>query len=216
MADRQTRGRGSKGRSWESGRDRHLFCSLVIHARLEAEIFSAMTLFTGLSVFRALKGLGTEGLSIKWPNDILIRNRKVCGILCESRDIGPIRAVVAGIGINISGSRRQFPEHLQKNLPTLAEHGIEPGRLELLNRIAREMDGILHQILAPGHGNASAASIFRQWEAASSSIGRQVEFKDGNRPAKGTIIGIDDHGRLLVMTDRGTPSTVLSGSVHYL
>ncbi len=218
IANHQTGGRGSRGRTWEPGRGRHLFCSLVIHPPIQPELFPAMTLFAGLSVFRVLEDLGAGDLAIKWPNDVLIQGRKVCGILCESRNAGDARAVVVGIGINISGDHRQFPRHLWNRLTTLEEHGINISRLELMDRIAGKLDNILKTARGCNAKSPDVHKIFRQWEAASSSIGREVEFQRmaGDKYTRGIIAGLDSHGRLLVRTGNGELARVLSGQVRYL
>ena len=211
MADSQTRGRGSKGRTWQSGTSKNLFCSLVIHPDIDGSLIPSMTILAGLSVFRALETLGAEDLSIKWPNDILIRNRKVCGILCESRITSDFTAVVAGIGVNVSGRTTQFPADLRGKAATLSECNIKTSRLELVDRISGELDQILLAAGAPG----GHEKIFRKWEGASSSIGRQVRFNHGDREETGIIKGLNNQGRLIVRKTDGSVVSIVSGTVEY-
>ncbi|RUM93304.1 MAG: biotin--[acetyl-CoA-carboxylase] ligase, partial [Thermodesulfatator sp.] len=159
VADRQTQGRGSRGRTWEPGKGEHLFCSFVIHPEIRQEFIPSMTLFAGLAVFRAISSLGITQASIKWPNDILIAEKKVCGILCESRITPEMKAVVAGIGINISGGPEQFPESLREKVTTLSKHGIQITNIELVDLIAGKLDEILAGIKSSSALNA----IFQDW-----------------------------------------------------
>ena len=212
MADRQTKGRGSRGRNWESGTGRHLFSSFVIHPDVDNKFFPSMTILAGLAVFKALESIGVQGLSIKWPNDILIRNRKVSGILCESRLTPDVRAVVAGIGVNVSGSSAQFSPGIKHKAVTLFEHGIKISRIELVDRIAEELD---HALLLAGKTGGGIEGLFRQWEKASSSIGKRVSFDPGTGEEHGIVMGLDAAGRLLIKKEDGRSITAASGTVDY-
>ncbi len=209
MAERQTKGRGSKGKQWEAGTGSHLFCSFVVHPRLDVNLIPSMTIFSGLAVFRILKALGAKELSIKWPNDILLANKKVCGILCESRLHQDLKAVVIGIGINISGDSSQFSTELRGKATTLSEHGIETTPMRLLAPLAQEIDSILLR----AENVRERKKIFQLWEQASNSIGRQISFNDGQD--KGIIIGLDDLGRLMVQTPDGRLKGIESATVEY-
>ncbi len=212
MADRQTRGRGSKGRRWDSGRGDHLFSSFVVHPGLEASSIPSMTVFAGLAVFRALDSIGAPDLSIKWPNDVLLHGKKVSGILCESRLTPEMKAVVIGIGINLNGDASQFSQPLRQKATTLSEHGIHVRRLELVDKIARELDHILCKV----REKKARMAIYRQWEEASSSIGKMVKFRGDSGECRGIITGLDPKGRLLVKNwSDGRLTSVVSGSVDY-
>ena len=211
MADRQTRGRGSRGRIWEAGSGKNLFASFVIHPDLDKALIPAMTLLTGLSVFNALESLGALNLSIKWPNDIRIGNRKVSGILCESRISRDLMAVVAGVGINVSGNSSQFPGELRAKATTLQEQGLKVSRQELVQRISQGLDRLL---LAAGEAG-SLKAIFRQWERASSSIGRQVVFKAEKEQETGVVKGLDPKGGLVVQKTDGSLVSISSGTISY-
>ncbi|PCI27124.1 MAG: biotin--[acetyl-CoA-carboxylase] ligase, partial [SAR324 cluster bacterium] len=80
---RQTAGRGTHQRKWDGGNQDHLYCSLLIHPQLDPKYLPATTLLVGLGVYKAMAAFGLKDLSIKWPNDLLIAGKKVCGILCE-------------------------------------------------------------------------------------------------------------------------------------
>ncbi len=210
-AGRQEAGRGRMGRRWHSGIEGNLYASLVIHPRLPIALIPAMTILTGLAVFDTLNGYRLDGLSIKWPNDILIHDRKVCGILCESRAMNNGRyAVVAGVGINVKGRPEEFPEQIRHRATTLEAEGVKTDREKILESLVTHLDRILIQAHREG-----PERIFRRWERASSSLGRTVTFEMDGRPARGRIRGLDNRGRLLVTLPDGKTHPVVTGEVFY-
>ncbi len=210
-ADRQLSGRGRMNRHWSQGRGGHLFASFVIHPALPADLAPSITLCAGLAVHQTLSGLGCKGLSLKWPNDVLINGRKVCGILCESRILSEKITVVAGIGINISGDVYQFPPELRSRVTTLEANGIRVDRDSLLEGVTLWFDRMLVDL----HSVSRRTALFRQWEHISSSLGRMVRFKEGEQEKTGTVHGLDDFGRLMVRDVDGRLMTVVSGEVGY-
>ncbi len=206
-ADRQYAGRGRMGRRWEQGDGSHLFASFIFHPRLPAELIPSITICAGVAVHRLFSSLGIE-CSLKWPNDVLVNGRKVCGILCESRITGEHTVVVAGVGINITGGIEQFPPSL--GITTLEMCGVKTDRDTLLIELATIFDQALHTIHGPARD-----SLFREWEQASASIGKKVSFDHGSGRCIGKITGLDHLGRLLVRSADGGIVTVLSGEVQF-
>ncbi len=205
-ADRQTRGRGKGGRVWEQGAGGNLFASVVVHAYFLSENLSTLTLLVGLSVARALIGLHAPAVHLKWPNDVFVMGKKVCGILCESREIGHGRVVVAGIGVNIAGQIDQFPPDLRQKAGTLeALTGRPLDRWKVLDGVLRELDAIREEV--ERHG---LVSLLCEWERHSSSLGAEVVFDGG----VGRVVGLDPSGRLLVELPDGQIRTVVSGSIQ--
>ncbi len=210
-AGRQGAGRGRSGRIWHSEVEGNLYASLVIHPRLPSTLVPAMTLFTGLAVFDTLNEYMLDGLSIKWPNDILIHGKKVCGILCESKVINNGRyAVVAGVGINIKGRPEEFPKQIRHRATTLEAEGVKTDREEILGSLVARLDKILIQVHREG-----AEKIFKRWEKVSSSLGRTVTFEMDGRLVRGRIQGLDKGGGLLVTLSDGKTLPVIAGEVSY-
>jgi len=210
-ADYQRAGRGRMGRRWSQGAGRHLFASFVIHPELAPSLIPSITLCAGLAVYRVLSGLsGGEGCRLKWPNDVLIGGRKVCGILCESRLLDGKMIVVSGIGINISGGVDQFAEEISHKVTTLEACGIYTDRDRLLVTLTDRLDDILRDLHA-----GAGSRLFREWEEASCSRGRAVRFTTDGHEVYGTVDGLDDLGRLMVRDSTGDMHTVLSGEVKY-
>lgn len=211
-ADHQTSGRGRMGRRWFLGSRGNLAASLVIQPDLPKDYLSCMTLLVGLGVYEALSTLGLEGLSIKWPNDILIADKKVCGILCETSGAAGLQAIVAGIGLNIRGDRDDFPPEVRGRLTTLESHGVRPSRKEMLELLLDHVDRVLC-LASEGHVDM----LLDKWERCSSSIGRRVRFSQDGNTHVATIAGLGPHGDLRVrLAGSASLVTVVSGEVEYL
>ncbi len=210
-AGRQSSGRGRAGRTWYSDLEGNLYASLVIHPGLPSDLLPAMTIFAGLSVFEALMKFGLKALSIKWPNDILVQGKKVCGILCESKEIRKgEHAVVVGVGLNIKGRPEEFPEEIRHRVTTLESEGVDADRDEILELLVSNLDQILIQV----HKNGPAHA-FKRWQNVSSSLGKTVSFEMDGRGLEGKIQGLDERGGLLVRLSDGKTVPVLSGEVLY-
>ncbi|MEF3168730.1 MAG: biotin--[acetyl-CoA-carboxylase] ligase [Deltaproteobacteria bacterium] len=205
-ADRQTHGRGKGGRVWEQGAGGHLFASVVVHAGFLGKNLSSLTLLVGLAVARALIGLHVPDVRLKWPNDVFVKGKKTCGILCESRDIGHGRVVVAGIGVNIAGRIDQFPPDICKKAGTLESLTGRPwDRWKVLEGVLRELDEIREEVKRHG-----LISLLCEWERHSSSLGAEVAFEGG----VGRVVGLDPSGRLLAELPDGRIMTVVSGNIQ--
>ncbi len=211
-ADRQFAGRGRRDRLWDQGDGTHLFASFVIHPQLPPVLVPSLALCAGLAVHHVLADtFGLEDCSLKWPNDVLVSDRKVCGILCESLAVKGNFRIVAGIGINISGGVEQFDPELSRRAATLEMFGVCAERDELLMMLSSSFDAILAEMHRANH-----AGIFRRWVASSNCVGRRVCFSQDGEMVKGKITGLDDLGRLVVETSGAKKVTVLSGEVEFI
>ncbi len=205
-ADSQTSGRGRKGRSWSDLGGGQLLASVVLHPQLPNFYLPSITIFVGLAVLKALHHFNCHPLGIKWPNDILLNNKKVCGILCELRSLplGPV--VVAGIGLNVNGSPEQFPSSLRNKASTLeAEMGRSFNKEDILEAILAQLDAIMIKAQ-----KGEIANLFKEWETHSDSINKEVYFYNKNTRLKGVIKGLDKKGRLLVQVVGDNKDILLS------
>ncbi len=209
-ASRQTWGIGRMGRRWEQGAFRHLFCSFVLHPGDEIKNIPTVTLLTGLSVYRAIKAMGAQDISIKWPNDILISGRKVSGILCQSRRLNEKVVVVAGIGVNVEGDSRQFSDPLHKKATTLSEQGISTSPQVLVEGITLELE----QILLRAH-SGMISDLIEEWVDCSLCIGKRISFVKDGALRVGKIVSVDDLGALIVKEQVGNISRVISGEIDH-
>jgi BirA family biotin operon repressor/biotin-[acetyl-CoA-carboxylase] ligase len=197
VAGEQTAGRGSRGRAWHSPPG-GLWLSVLYRPGRPAGIELA-SLRIGLAVADAIEALGQVSVAIKWPNDLMLGEHKVGGILCEARWQGEALAwIVAGVGVNVTNPRpRELAAvRLADHLPGLTPDMLEPGITAGLR--ALELNG---ERLNPVE---LAAIRRRDWLR-----GRRLRA-----PASGTVAGIADDGSLLVETTGGRSTAVRAGTVE--
>lgn len=213
-ADRQTSGRGRLGRTWVSEAGQGLYLSVVLRPDCAPDAAPLLTLVAGLGVKEALERVAGVQCDIRWPNDILIRERKCCGILVEmDADLGRINHVVVGIGINLN--HLEFPEELEDTATSLR---IETGRAwereTVLGPVLESLGSCYAMHQAEGAGPILAA--FQQ--ASSYAYGRRVIVEavpqGTSGPRGGVTAGLDTKGQLLLRIDDGTVVPLRAGSVR--
>ncbi|MBV8206313.1 MAG: biotin--[acetyl-CoA-carboxylase] ligase [Acidobacteria bacterium] len=209
IAEQQTAGRGRGGHTWESPASEGIYCSAVLRPRVGASELLSLTLVGGLAVRDGIRSAAHAQCDLRWPNDVLLNQRKVCGVLAEAApDAGGGHYVVLGIGVNVN--QGGFPGALSGEATSLyRETGSVWPRAELLAEILLSLD---RRYLAFRAG-AGAADICREFETASSyARGRHVRV-DEQGGYEGVTEGLDPQGFLLVRTSAGL-RRVLSGGVR--
>jgi BirA family biotin operon repressor/biotin-[acetyl-CoA-carboxylase] ligase len=212
IARHQTAGRGRIGRRWASVPGHQLQFSMVIHPRGRPEHQPAAALVAGLSVAEAIERALGLAPRLKWPNDVLLGGRKVCGILIESKPgAGGRPRLVVGIGINCHGSARDFPPELHGLLTTLAEAAARPVDAEAL------FQAVLDRLNENFHGldSGARAALLDSWRARADFAGRRVRFPLGRDTREGRVTGISDEGCLLI-DEGGVRHTHASGEVEWV
>jgi len=199
-ARHQTAGRGRLGRRWASVPGAQLQFSVVVHWRGRAEALG-------------LVSLAAVTPRLKWPNDVLLAGRKVCGVLIESKPgAGGLSRLVAGIGINVLGGAEDFPPELRPLLTTLAEQaGVAPDGETLMRQVLERLHAHLARL---EQGNR--APMLSAWRARADLAGRPVRITAGNQVSEGRAAGIDDDGGLLVEGPDGSRQRHVSGEVQWL
>jgi BirA family biotin operon repressor/biotin-[acetyl-CoA-carboxylase] ligase len=210
LAEQQTAGRGRGAHQWHSVRS-GIYCSVLLRPAVPPSDALILSLIAGLAVYSAVQEIDSRVmLDLKWPNDVLIEGKKVCGILTEmNAEVTRVRYVVVGIGINVNQS--SFPADLQTIATSLRlVTGTEWSRVELCTALLKSLDREYRSLMA---NLGSAASILHRFQERSSSVrGRQVEV-EGNAGFEGVTEGLDSRGFLQVRTAQGL-RTVLSGTVR--
>jgi BirA family transcriptional regulator, biotin operon repressor / biotin---[acetyl-CoA-carboxylase] ligase len=202
VAGEQTAGRGRVGRVWMNAGGA-LAISVVL--RVPAGSLPRVPMLGGLVVYDALAGLGLTELALKWPNDVLIGGKKVCGVLAETVwEHDGLRGAVLGIGINVGG---EFDSaELRETATTVsAALGRDVGVGEVLAAVVRYLDARLAELSSP--------VVFDAWRGRLSTIGRRVRV-EGNSAFEGLAEDVSEHGALLVRADDGQLRTVLAGDVR--
>lgn len=213
VAREQTRGRGRQGRAWVSPMDAGLYFSIVLRPdRLSPNAWPLLTLMTALAVRDALREACGIEADIKWPNDIMVNERKLCGILAETVETETGRAVIVGIGINLDD--RAFPPALQATAISVKSLMAEPPDIErLLQALVRAIGRRYETLLATG----GAEEIVRAWSRNSSyAEGRRVRVQTEAETIEGRTRGLEADGALRVETDRGEIRIVRAGDCEGL
>ena len=211
FAESQTRGRGRLGRNWVSARGKGLWFSVLLRPPLPPQAATQITVASATAMSRALREVSGVRAEIKWPNDILVNERKLCGILTEmTAELDKINYIVLGIGVNVNFAAEDFPAELRKIATSLA---IEKGgqtirRSDVATAILRELDAEYGRICK---GRFEAAAD--EWEANCTTIGRNVEIACGNRVIQGRAESLDSEGALLVRTQHGRLERIIGGDV---
>lgn len=202
VADEQTAGRGTRGRSWVAPAGTSLLASFVFPRDDGGR--APASLVAGVALARALESLGAREARLRWPNDVEIGARKVAGILTHASS-GPPGALVIGIGINVRQRRDGFPPDLRTPATSLAAEGVAIDRLVLLERLARELSRAF---------DGSEHGLLDEWEARSSVMGRRVLVdRAAEPPVRGIAHSLGSDGALVVETPYGR-ERILVGEVR--
>jgi BirA family biotin operon repressor/biotin-[acetyl-CoA-carboxylase] ligase len=193
VADVQSAGQGTRGRSWESPAGASLLASWLFRpSPAEPGLFA---LLAGVAVARALERLGIREASLKWPNDVEVGQKKVAGALAHATTDREGGSLVLGIGVNVHQRLNDFPVELRASATSLALAGQSVDRLSLFVDLTRELD----RVAAP----AERGTALAEWRARSTVLGREVEVTREGRPVvRGVARDIADDGALLVGSDR--------------
>lgn len=210
VSDEQTDGRGRLVRKWYSPKGTGLWMSLIVRPDLPISKTPQLTLLTAVAVVNAIKETANLKPSIKWPNDILINGRKVCGILTELQaEENHVQSVIIGIGINVNQLITDFPEELQTIATSLKiESNKTIDRTKLLQNICYEFEKQLKLYLSEGF-----QPIKTLWESSSNSIGRKITARTANGIFNGYALGINDDGVLLLKQDIGEIVEIYSADI---
>ena len=212
VAEQQTAGRGRGSNKWHSAESTGIYCSVILRPNLPPTDVLVLSLAAGLAVQSAIEAIDPHVLpDLKWPNDVLVGGKKVCGILTEmSAEATRVRHVVIGIGININ--QNSFPDELAQNASSLRlMTGSEWSRVELCAALLKSLDREYRGLLV---GRIVHSEILRRFEERSSSArGRRVRVEE-NGEFEGISEGLDPRGFLQVRTPEGL-RTIYSGTVRF-
>ena len=197
LARVQSAGRGRFDRKWVSGKDEGAcFSVLVKDGRLTAETAPSLVFVCALAVARALMGLtGNDGFRVKWPNDIVLNGKKLCGILCESAFAGDkIAWTVCGIGINLL--TEDFPPELPYAGSVLTETGVKLTNAETVNAFLEEFDIMTEVLFTRG-----LQPILDEIMPISATLGKMIRAENGDMSVTGQAARFAEDGSLVVAVD---------------
>lgn len=209
VADQQTAGKGRRGRNWISPGGEDIFCSLLLRPDLPTECASMLTLVAALAAAAVAEKYSGERCQIKWPNDIVLHDKKICGILTEMGvELGEISYVVIGIGFNIN--RREIDEEISSMATSLyRETGKETVRARFLADFLIDFLQRYHTFLK----ERTLQPFVEEYNAHLINTGREVRLIREGKELIRTARGINESGELLVTDETGREEAVFSGEV---
>jgi BirA family transcriptional regulator, biotin operon repressor / biotin---[acetyl-CoA-carboxylase] ligase len=210
FAESQSKGRGRMGRIWISPARKGLWFSILLRPGFPPQSATRLMVAAAAALARAMTPLLGTAPEIKWPNDILIRGRKVAGILTEmTAELDHIKEIILGIGVDVNLDAAEFPSDVRKIATSLKiECGRPIDRAELAVAILRELDRDYARI-QQGQFDAVA----EEWRAHCTTIGRNVAIRTGERVVRGRAESLDADGALLLRTEHGLLERIIGGDV---
>jgi BirA family transcriptional regulator, biotin operon repressor / biotin---[acetyl-CoA-carboxylase] ligase len=217
VADSQTDGRGRLSRQWFSPPGVNIYCSVVIRKPISAdrlsEWLSWLPLIAALAAAESIETVAAAHVAVKWPNDLLMAERKVGGILCESgTTVGSGQFQVIGIGFNVNGNRNDFPEGLRETATTIYhEVGYAVERSRLLTQFLYELEVCLAEF--ESRGSERVALAYRQ---RCSTIGKNIKATlTSGKEFLGLAEAIEQDGALRVI-QRPLPTDGRAPDIRHL
>ena len=210
LAEEQTSGRGRGANTWQSPRSTGIYCSVVLRPALPPSDVLVLSLAAGLAVKEAIQQIDSHvDVDLKWPNDVLIQRKKVCGILTEmNAEATRVRYIVIGMGINVNQST--FTKELDATSLRLAT-GSEWSRVELVGALLKSLHVEFKNLV--DDPDARESILRRFTENSSWALGKKVRIQENGSAFEGISEGLDTRGFLQVRTNHGV-QTVLSGTVR--
>lgn len=210
LADAQGSGRGRLGRSWYSPPGRNVYLSVILRPKIEEARAPLLAMVAGVAAAEAIGELCPGDVKLKWPNDVLISGKKVCGILAQAAG-GTSLAVVVGIGLNVNMDRGDLPGELKDSATSLmlaAERRL--CREEAAALVCAKLAGWYRTFLEEGFG-----PVKREWLSRTVLVGETVRVLFGEEKIEGIARGIDEDGAL-ILEGKGGMRRVLAGDATFL
>ncbi len=206
IADTQSAGRGRLGRSWHSGDLGNLYISLAVKVNEPVEkMLPILPLVAGVATARTIRELCGVDAKLKWPNDLLVNDRKLAGILCEMPNYQK-RPAVAMVGLGINLSTETFPDELVSIATSLKILGVQRPRQEIAAAWIKGLENTM-KVLTPDN----IKGVIEKWRSFAQPFGRKVRV--GN--VEGETVGIADDGCLIVKNSSGEEVSLIGGIVEY-
>jgi BirA family biotin operon repressor/biotin-[acetyl-CoA-carboxylase] ligase len=211
IATKQSAGRGRVSRTWYSP-EGGLYFSLITKPRLGTQFAPLHSLLCGCAVAKGIQSLGIEKVQLKWPNDVLVMEDKIAGILNELISVDSKTSwIILGVGINQNITIRDFPEELTYISTSIQDIlGKKTSPELLLSNIITELD----ELLVTAETEQSFNSILRKWKNLSGTLGRRVRVDDGNQVYSGIAETLLDDGSLVVLTENGREKITIGDVTH--
>jgi BirA family biotin operon repressor/biotin-[acetyl-CoA-carboxylase] ligase len=209
IAETQTCGHGQLGREWFSPKG-GLWFSAVLRPKLKPAKAAGLVFMASLAVAEVLRELYGLKVETKWPNDVQVSGRKICGILTEMSTMGEkVNYVIVGVGINANFMKKAFPENLKTVATSLQDELGRKIKLEELFRALLEKLEHFHELLM----REGVEPILAEWKKRASFLGCQVEVASGTERWAGLALDVENDGSLVLRLEDGTMKRVFVGDV---
>lgn len=207
ISEEQTKGKGRLGRNWDSKANEGIWMSIILKPNMIPYKAPFITLIAGASIVRVLNNLNVKA-TIKWPNDIILNNKKICGILTElSSEIERINYIVLGIGINVK--TMEFSQEICNIATSLYKEGYIISRVDLVRNILEEFEKLYDDYIE-NDSKVNTLNICREYSAI---IGKEIYIINGEDKEMVTCLDINSNGNLLIKNSKDEIREIMSGEV---
>ncbi len=208
IADIQESGKGRLGRTWISPPKTGIWMSIILKPEIRPQYASQLTLLGGMCMCMAIRNITKLDAQIKWPNDIVIGNKKVCGILTEmSAEMERINYIVLGIGVNVN--QNEFDSSIPHASSLKVEGGMEYKRSEII----KEFIDVFEEVYEKYKKDQDFTKFLPLYKSMCITLDKEVKIIEGNKESVGYSKDISKDGDLIVTTENGEDKSILSGEV---
>ncbi len=210
IAEQQTKGRGRKGRDWLSPEGDGIYATLVLRPAMSPGRAPGITLMTAVALAEALISLLQIEITIKWPNDILVKGKKLAGILTEiTSEMDAVNYIVVGLGLNVNTPAENFSEEIRKTATSIyIETGKPFSRAGLVQAYFQQFEKYYGM-----YKRNDIAPIMHRWKQLSGFIGQKIMVDEIGHKHIGKVADIADNGVLILRDDQGKLHRIFSGDV---
>ncbi|NOT34466.1 MAG: biotin--[acetyl-CoA-carboxylase] ligase [Candidatus Eisenbacteria bacterium] len=215
VAEAQSQGRGREGRRWHMAPGKGLALSVLLHQGCDRRSFGVISLVAGLALARALEPLGLRA-DLKWPNDLLVRGRKLSGILAESRRLpgarnpdSTIEAAVIGVGVNVGERPEDFPEAIRERSTSLAIEGCDTTREAVAAGFLNALEPLWYELQ-----EGSREAVLEAWRARAGFWGQPVVVRTAGGELSGIARDLNPEGALVLRLESGIEIPVFAGDLE--
>ena len=208
LALEQTRGRGRAGRSWLQVPGKGLALSVALHLGCDLRQAGVIPLAAGLAALQAAHALGVGTARLKWPNDVLVHEKKLAGVLCEVRRTPRGDAAVIGVGMNVLHGRDDFPAELRDAATSFALEGSDAGLAEVAAAFLTKLEPLWDETQ-----EGDRAAIVAAWSAQATHWGAWLRVRTPAGEVEGVAQRLDADGGLVLRLASGAETTILAGDV---
>ena len=212
VTDHQSGGKGRLNRTWFSFRRQSISLSVILRPKIVPYLATMLTYMTGIALYEAIYAQTTIKPSIKWPNDILMRGKKVAGVLCElSTETDVVNFAIVGIGVNLNVRKNRFPEEIREVSTSLYEEKKKRiKRVPFVKELLRQLDYWYSVFLREG----GDARILLEWKERAQIIGQDVRIRSFDEEISGKVLDVDSYGALIVESSSGEKKRVIAGDLE--